>query len=287
MTEGPAPVFSPWPVSLWLLATMSFAALSASIAASLLSTSLILDLAALWPLAVIGLILIPIGLIRSGAKVAAPAVLLVWAFLGLGLHLLAPQILPSSAGDISSGVLSDEIGTAQASFAEVDRIDVGFAAQADLLELSMLREGGAVAPPEITPVVGDGRADLVVGQRENPGYFRFSGWSTTLDIGPAWELSVISPALTVDTRGATQVSLSATGTGTISLSAVGNPSDLELAGIFTLLVPRGLGIEVLGPADVPADWVTTSQGSAVPDAIASWLVIVADGSQVTVSYQGS
>lgn len=151
MTEEHSGGFSPWPISLWLLATLSFVALSASIAGNLLSISFVLDLTALWPLALIGLLLIPLGMLRHSARIAAPAVLLVWLLAGLALHLIIPDILPSSSGDAAVGIGTDTVSAAAVSFVELDQLSIAFQTQSDLLEVEMVRQGDpSLLPPSAT-----------------------------------------------------------------------------------------------------------------------------------------
>lgn len=285
MSDQPVPGDSPWPVALWLLFSMATVAIVVATVASLLSTTLILDLAALWPAAGLALLSLPLALLRRGVwRWFPPVILLVWLIAGLGLHLAAVGILPSAAGDIDIEVDAAEIGAARLTAGPVDVLVVDFSGGDTLASVSMNRRGGAVAPAVATPLVGDGRAEIVLTERDDPGLFQFEGWHLTLGGVASWELDLAATSLELSTEGVGQATIQASGAGSIALSSVDGDSVLDVTGVFDISVPRGVGVILDGDAATPTDWTRTERGLASPGDTA-WTLVVAGDSRVSVSYQ--
>jgi hypothetical protein len=285
VSERPAPGGSPWPVALWLLFSMATVAIVVAVAATLLSATLILDLAALWPAVALATALLPLALLRGGVwRFAPPLIFLLWLFTGLALHLSAFALLPSAAGDIEVGVTTDDVGTAQLTAGPIDSLEIDFSGGQELVSVTMRRRGGDVAPATATPLVGDGRAEIVLTERQDPGFFEFEGWQLHLgDVG-SWDLAVAASRLSIDTAGISQGSIMASGAGDIALSSVSNESILEVTGVFEVTVPRGVGVVLDGVATTPNDWTRTDRGLTAPGEVA-WTLIVSGDSRVTVSYR--
>ena len=284
MSDQPAPGDSPWPVALWLLFSMATVAIVAAVAAELLSSTLVLDLAALWPAVALAVLFVPLAFLRAGLwRWLPPLILLAWLLTGLALHLGGVTFLPSSAGDIDVDVRSDQIGTAQLTAGPVDSLAVAFDGGSQLAAVTMRRRGGDVAPAIATPLVGDGRAEIVLAERQDPGFFEFEGWMLHLGAVPLWELDLAASRLTVDTEGLSQGSIIASGSGEIVLSEVANESILEVTGVFDIVVPRGVGVVVDGLATTPNDWTRTERGLTAPGDL-GWTLIVSGDSRVSVSY---
>lgn len=284
MSDQPAPGDSPWPVALWLLFSMATVAIVVAVAAELLSSTLVLDLAALWPAVALAVLFVPLAFLRAGLwRWLPPMILLAWLLTGLALHLEGVAFLPSSAGDIDVEVRSDQIGTAQLTAGPVDSLAVAFDGGSQLAAVTMRRRGGDVAPAVATPLVGDGRAEIVLAERQDPGFFEFEGWMLHLGAVPSWELDLAASRLTVDTEGLSQGSIIASGSGEIVLSEVTNESILEVTGVFDIVVPRGVGVVVDGQATTPNDWTRTERGLTAPGDL-GWTLIVSGDSRVSVSY---
>ena len=132
--------------------TMATVAFVVAVVANLLSTTLILDLAALWPAIALALIMIPVALLRRGPwRWAPPMILLTWLLSGLGLHLNAVSILPSAVGDIEIGVDASNVGTAKLTAGPIEVLVVDFSGGETLTSVTMRRRGGGVAPAVATP----------------------------------------------------------------------------------------------------------------------------------------
>jgi hypothetical protein len=285
VNDKPAPGASPWPVALWLLFSMATFAIAVAIVAQLLSTTLILDMAALWPAVALGLVVVPVALLRRGFwRWIPPAILLAWLLAGLGLHLNAVSMLPSAVGDVEIDVDAAEVGTAKLSAGPIDVLAVDFDGGETLASVTMRRRGGRVAPAIATPLVGDGRAEIVLSERDDPGLFEFEGWQLSLGDVESWELDVAATSLEIDTAGVGQASIQASGAGSIALFPVDGESVLDVTGVFDISVPRGVGVVIDGEATTPNDWTRTERGLASPGAT-QWTVVVAGDSRVTVSYR--
>lgn len=277
---------SPWPVALWLLFSMAGVAIAVAIGAGLLSKSLILDLVALWPIAGLGFILTVVAAVRGGLwRWPPPLIWLAWLLTILGLHLGAFGLLPSAVGDISPEIAVDEVGAATLTAGPVDALSVAFSDRSELISVKMRRLGGGVAPASATQLVGEGRAEIVLTQRDDPGFFEFEGWDIDLGIVSTWELTLRSSDLSLDTSGIRQASMTVEGAGSVRLAGVPEASVLEVNGEFEITVPAGIGVVLDGIAATPTDWMTTGRGSTAPGDLV-WTVIVADGSNVSVAYQG-
>jgi hypothetical protein len=264
---------------------MSAVAVFVSIAASLLSFSLILDLAAMWPIVVLGIIFLILSLVRGGIwKWVTPLVMIVWILGTMGLHLAAMDFLPSAVGDLDLGVGTEEVGTAQLRAGPLGVVDLAFSDRSQLLTVDMRRRGGNVGPAQITPLVGDGRAEIVLAEREDVGLYRFEGWDVTLGIVESWEIDLAASRLEIDTTGARRATIRATGAGEIHLAEVPDESIVEVTGVFDVTVPRGVGVVLDGEATTPNDWSRTDRGLTAPGEVA-WTLIVSGDSSVTVSYR--
>jgi hypothetical protein len=272
-------------VALWLLFSMATVAIVVAIAAKLLSATLILDLVALWPAAAVGAVIVPVAILRGDLwRFAPPLVFLLWVLAGLTLHLTELALLPSAAGDLDVGLGVDEVGTAELTAGPIDSLQVDFSGGAELVSITMRRRGGDVAPPTATKLVGDGRAEIVLSERDDPGFFEFEGWQLHLgDVG-TWDLVLAAADLSIDTSGVGQASIQASGAGHVALSVVANESLLEVTGVFEVTVPRGVGVVLDGQATTPNDWTRTERGLTAPGDVA-WTLIVSGDSRVTVSYQ--
>ncbi len=285
MSNRPVPGESPWPVALWLLFSMATVALAVATLANLLSTTLILDLAALWPAGALALVVLLIAVFRRGAwRWGPPAILLAWLLSGLGLHLAAASFLPSAVGDVEVGVDATDVGTAKLTAGPIDVLTVDFTGGETLATVTMLRRGGAAAPAVATPLVGDGRAEIVLTERDDPGFFEFEGWQLSLGTVESWELDVAATSLEISTEGVRQASIQASGAGSIALSSVDGESVLDVTGVFDVSVPRGVGVVLDGEATTPNDWTRTDRGLTSPGD-PQWTLVVAGDSRVTVSYQ--
>lgn len=285
MNDQPAPGASPWPVALWLLFSMATVAIVVAVAASLLSTTLILDLAALWPAVALAVVVVPVALLRRGVwRWIPPAILLAWLLSGLGLHLTAVPLLPSAVGDIEIDIDVAEVGTAKLTAGPIDELTVDFAGGDSLASVTMIRRGGSVAPAVATPLVGDGRAEVVLAEREDPGFFEFEGWHLSLGDVDSWDLDLAATSLEIDTDGVAQASIQASGAGSIALSPVEGDSVLDVTGVFEISVPRGVGVVLDGEATTPNDWTRTERGVASPGDT-QWTLVVIGDSRVTVSYR--
>ena len=288
MSDRPTGGGFPWPVSLWLLATMAFAAVSVSVLGDVLSPSLLLDLAAFWPFLAVAVLTAVLGAVRGGGfRVVAPLAVIAWLATTMALHLSGASFLPSVVGRVTAGVGTEGIGAAEMVIGPVDAVEIGFAETDQLVTVTPTREGGDVAPAVVTPFVGDGRAEIVVAERPDPGYFLFSGWIMDLAVVDAWNLDIQANDLVLDTTRAVQVDLTAAGDGTLRLAEVAGPSVAVLTGGFDVIVPRGVGVIVEGEAATPRDWSDTERGSRSPEPDVRWTITVVGGSQVTVSYEGA
>ena len=287
MTVGPSGGGFPWPVSLWLLATMGFAALSVAIVGDVLSPSLLLDLVAFWPFGAVAVLAGMVGVLRGGApRVVAPVAVLSWMATTMILHLSGAAFLPSMAGGVDGGIGLEGIGAADVIVGPVEAVDISFTHADELVSVTTTREGGNVAPAVITPFVGDGRAEVVVTERPEPGYFLFSGWQMGLGVVDSWNVDVQSNEISLNTEGAIQVDITAAGDGVLTLTDLAAPSVAHLTGGFEVVVPEGVGVVIEGEADTPSDWVETGRGSRSPNPDVTWTIRVVAGSQVAVTYQG-
>jgi hypothetical protein len=285
MTEGSRRGLSAIP-KLWILPLGVLAGILYAVIDGVLSSALLLDLVAWWPVwAVLGLLVWLTGGRRLG-PVKLPGLVPLLAFGALVTflagHLQGWTVMPSATGTL----VGPEVG-------EVET--VALSARIDgTLELS----GGGSFVYVVAPIRWGGEVGLAQGFEEvsgttmrvslrpdpDSGLQAFRGWEVTLADEPAWDLE-LSGSVQADLTRLMVSGLDLGGEGTVALGGVTRATTVNVAGVFTILIPGDQAARVIGEADVPEDWVPEGDSWRAPVDGEGWVIEVSPGGQVVV--QGS
>lgn len=278
--ERPAPrgVTHTWIVPWGLGIGMVAAALAGQ-----LSRSLFLDLVAWWPVwLLLGLLWMAgrdrkIGAVRVSGIVPLVATAVVVLFL-VG-HLQGWSSMPSSAAVLVGPATGD---VEQAGLvAEVEgRVVVGSDATF-LYELTPIRWGGQVGIPEAVEESVESATTITLLPPAQPGLQQFAGLNLRLSPDPVWALD-LSGEVVADLGGLSISKAALTGNGRVVVGPVQFLSELVLEGEFTVEVPVGAPVRVVGQATVPTGWVSVEGGWHTPQTTDGWLITVAPGSSVVI-----
>lgn len=254
-----------------------------ALATGILSRALLVDLVSLWPGALLTVATVPPvwAARRRSHRVQAipPLVLFTWLVLGSAAHLAGWALLPSSAAELVGPATADG---PVALTVTVDGRMVVTAGGGDWLYLvRFLRRGGPVGVP-VAEEQGD---PLTVTVRGEPGgtWFQFAGWQIELSPDPRWTLN-FDPgdgSADVDLRGLDVDKVRVSGSGALWLGE--GAGTVEVAGTYTISVPTGAPVRVVGAATVPDDWLPTSDGWRSPVDGPGWQIQVLEGAAVAMA----
>lgn len=254
---------------------MTVAALGLGIVGRILSPSLVLDLVALWPLAVLAVPAIFLGLAGGRRRALAPLVLLSWLFVGVGLHLGSFTGLPSAAAAVDIDVSGADSGRLALSAA-----DVTVSVRAGPFSIRPQPIGGIGGVPVVEQVAGGTAVSLTVtDDRTRSEWFRFGAWDMDVPVGTAWDLRLSARSVDADLSEVSVVRAQIVAeVGTVRLGEVGQETVVEVDGDVAVLVPTGSAVTVVGEASVPAAWTSTSSGATSPTDGVGWRIEVVGGS---------
>ena len=276
------------PLALWAATALSLIVLAALTARDLLLDALWLDLASWWPLwATAGWwwwvgARRRAGGWRSRAGRGSPLLVLAGLGLALTLHLAGWSPLPSSAADLSGPPSPTGEGPAVISVALGGELRLGTAADG-FYRVRLLRRGGPVGPPQVLATERDGVVRLEMGEREDPGWFRSSGWEVTVSPGVAWGVEAAAATMEGDLSGARLTALSLVGDGRLRVGEPFGQVPVRVEGEMLLEVPARASVEVIGRADVGPGWDFTADGRRfVGDGPGSYVIVTGDGARLQV-----
>lgn len=282
MTEG-APAPSRWPVGTWTALGVLVAGGAGAVAGDVLSPAFVLDLLALWPLAVPAVPLaVAASLRRRGGRfpAAAPLVLVTSLVVAAVLHIGGWTLLPSAEAAWTVPAAEDRV--AGASFTLDDGVlSLRAGASGSGLRVDPVRRGGDAAPPAGSFRRRGATLEVLVEEREDPGWFVFAGWKVTVPPGPEWDIDAAAPTVDIDVSALRLSRLDVVGSGRVVLGGV--PAPVTVAGDVTVVVPLGAPVVVTGEATVPDGWSATETGwqspgvDGVPDG-GVWAVVAGGGS---------
>lgn len=287
MSPEPVPgVRSPWPVAAWAMVVLTVVAIWVAIGGDILSPVVVLDVLALWPVAAPSVLLLAVGLLRrkksSRGLAMAPLLVVTWLLLSLGLYLGEWDRLPSAVADVTGGPVAG-IGVADLSLeVEEGMVSVGSEATGALYEIHLPRSGGPTGPPDVVVVTGDGRTEVIGVERLDNRWYRFSGWEVILDPTPRWNLRLRGPDIDADASSLDLGRLDLEGAGRARIGTAGEDTSVLVDGRFTLTVPVGAAVEVVGAAEVPDGWQQTETGFLSNGTGPAITIQVDDGSSVRI-----
>ncbi len=283
---APEPDRSPWPFVAAGLAAILAMGTALGVGAGIFSPSVWIDLVALWPIPVLGLVsglgTWLIGSRRRRHLAIVGLSVFTWLALGLALHLSAAPWLPVASADIAGPAL-DDLETARLAI-ELDTGRFTLAAGAGAAyEVSPLRTGGGVAAPLGYEQLRLSDLSVVVAPRPDPGAYRFGGWAILLNGSLTWSLDLSSPELEVDlTAVPVSTAVLESQSGRVVLGPpIGRPT-LTLGGTHTVVVPPSVPAAVTGAASVPDGWSTQGGSTVAPAGSDGWVIAVEPGASVAI-----
>ncbi len=268
---------------LWLLPIGILAGMLAATASGILSRSLLLDLAAWWPVWVVVLLIAVLihGRRMGRVRVAGLVPLLASAALGVFLagHLLGWSVMPSAVpGLVGPGTN----GYSEAALTAEIVGQVNVAAGSDFLyEVGAVRLGGEIGIPETVEQMEMSTISVVLDAPPDPGFYAFAGWDIVLSSAPTWAL-VLEGTIDADLSGLRLTDLRVTGDGIVTLGPADDVIPVLVVGDFGLIVADGVAVRIVGEATVPEAWQQLTDGWRSPTPGDGWVVSVSVGSSLTV-----
>lgn len=276
---------SPWPVAAWVLFGLALVGLGAGVAGSILSPTLVLDLVSLWPLAVPGVVALPLvrRFGRTHRQLALPPLLLLsWLVATLGLHAGGWAPLPSTSADWRGPELSGDDEVSLSVGLDGGSLEASAAASSVAYEIDVIPLGGEAGAPDVSELVEDGSIRALVAVRRDSAWFRFAGWRLRLTVGPRWSLDLAGAPLDADLAALDLDRLVLRGEGAVRLGTPARPAAVTVTGSFLVEVPASSAVRVVGSATVPAGWTEDAGGYRSPNTGAGWTVTVERGATLEI-----
>lgn len=269
----------------WILPVVALVLILALTAIGVFSRSIVIDLAAWWPVWLLLVIATFLARGRSWGRVRLGGLVAVLGVILLGLfvtgHILGWQAMPSASpqlvGPSPNAASTVALSARVQGKLDVHAVDTGF-----LYTVGPVRWGGEVGPPEAVEQVQGTNLTVRLDQVDDPGPYTFAGWDVALHQGPTWNLS-LGGRIDGELSQLRLIGLQLDGEGRVSLGTAAESVVVNVSGEFTISIPTGAPVRVVGEADVPADWVETGQGFESPAPGDGWVISVAEGALLTVT----
>lgn len=284
------------PRALWTAAGLAAVVLAAATVRDLLLDAFLLDVVSWWPAwAAAGVLWWTerrrraFGR-RSAAGTAAPLLVLAGLASVAALHLAGWSALPSSAADAAgpwpeppgAAVGRSAIGRAVISAVVPGELRLG-SGEGGFYQVSLLRRGGPVGPPAVSSSTADGVIRLEARERDDPGWFRSSGWRVTVSPDTAWGVEAEAQVVEGDLSGVRLSALSLTGDGRLRVGEPHGQVPVRVEGEMVLEAPARASVEVIGRAEVGPGWDFTPDGRRFRgDGPGSYVIVAGDNARLTV-----
>ncbi len=271
----------------WILPVLALVVILALTALGIFSRSIVIDLAAWWPVWLLLVIATFLARGRRWGRVRLDGLVAVLGVAMLGLfvtgHILGWQAMPSASpllvGPSPNAASTVALSARVQGSLEVDAVDTGF-----LYTVGPVRRGGDVGPPEAVEQVQGTNLTVRLDQVDDPGPYTFAGWDVALHQGPTWNLS-LGGRIDADLSRLRIIGLQLDGEGRVVLGTAADTVVVNVSGEFTLSIPEGAPVRVVGEAEVPGDWDETSQGFESPTPGDGWVISVAETASLTVTHR--
>ena len=287
----------------WGLIGAAMAILAVGVAIRLLSPAIFLDIGALWP---IGAALLALGWVirkiwpatRLAQVPVTPLVVFTWLVLSVSLHFTDLGSLPSRSADLR-GPSVDQVGLSTLAVQMREgrlTVSTGMGPSAYLVE--MTRRGGGAGIPVAVESAGERGGEITITDVRDPlpfdldlpvrdnAWLRSAGWRVGLHPEPAWNLTLAAPEVFLDLRTIQLIGLAVAGEGEIRVGATSRPTEMVLSGTFTIEVPEGVPVEVLGAAIVPEEWTVDGDMAWFGERGAGWDITVLEESSAQILTTG-
>lgn len=257
----------PFTVAAWILVVALVVAGAAGVLGDILSPSLVVDLAAMWPFLAVAVLLGALvawrGKSRRSGAVLPLAILTVLVLAG-ALHIGGWDRLPSATARLS-GPAAAEMSRPTELVAQISGELVVEAKNGDTAyRVDPILRGGAAGVPRATETSVDGDMSISLEAAEDtPAWYSFAGWHIGLDPNVTWRL-VLNGDIEADLTALVLSSAAIAGSGSLRLGQPPDDVSVILAGDFDVTVPAGSAVVVDGEANVPSSWEEVGGGSASP-----------------------
>lgn len=280
----------------WGLIGAVVAILAVGVAIRLLSPAILLDIGALWP---IGAALLAMGWVtrkiwptmRLAHAPVTPLVIFTWLVFSVSLHFTDIGLLPSRSADLR-GPPVEQIGhSTLAVQMREGGLTVSTGTGPSAYQVQMTRRGGGAGLPLAVESEGDHGGEITIIDTRDPlpfdldlplrdnAWLRSAGWKVGLHPDPTWNLTLAAPDVSLDLRSIRLAGLAVAGEGHIKVGATSTPTKIVLSGSFTIEVPAGVPVEVLGAAIVPEEWMVEGDMAWFGERGAGWdITVVEEGS---------
>ena len=288
----------------WGLIGAVLGIIAAGVAIRLLSPAILLDVGALWP---IGAALLALGWVtqkiwpttRLALVPVTPLVVFTWLVFSVSLHFTDIGSLPSRSADLR-GPPVDQVGfSTLAVQMREGRLTVSTGTGPSAYQVEMTRRGGGAGMPLAVESPGDRGGEITIIDVRDPlpfdldlpvqdnAWLRSAGWTVGLHPDPTWNLTLAAPEISVDLRSIRLAGLAVAGEGDIKVGGAPRPTEMVLSGSFTIEVPAGVPVEVLGAAIVPEEWTVEGDTAWFGERGAGWeITVMEEGSAQILTTSG-
>jgi hypothetical protein len=267
----------PVTVAAWILVVALVIAVAFGVSTGILSRSLVVDLAALWPLFVVALIVgLAARLLRKSRRAGAilPLSLFTALVLAGAIHLEGWEQLPSASVRLVGPDPSVLSGPTEL-VAQISGDLTVSATDTAAYVVEPVARGGPVGVPQATETSVDSALSIrIEADPEAPSWYTFSGWEIGINPAVAWRL-VLNGQIDADLTAITLSSAAIAGSGLIRLgSPPAEGASVIVAGDFEVIVPAGVPVTVAGDANVPDGWETDGERTRAPVDGTGWSISV-------------
>lgn len=271
----------PVTVAAWILVVALIGAGAFGVFGGILSPSIVIDLAAMWPLLLVIVIVgVVVRLVGKSRRAGAILPLTVFSVLLLGaaLHLGEWDRLPSASARLA-GPDPQSLSDPTELLIQLSGELAIRAADGPAYVVEPIVRGGRVGVPQATETSVDGAMSIrIEADPEAPAWYRFAGWDVRLSPAVTWRL-VLNGTIDADLTALTLSSAAIAGSGLLRLGPPPQEgASVIVAGDFDVVVPSGSAVTVSGDADTPSNWVGEGETKRSP--------VSAAGGQWSISVQG-
>lgn len=283
----------------WGLIGAVLAILAVGVAIRLLSPAIFLDIGALWP---IGAALLALGWVtrriwpvtRLAHAPVAPLLVFTWMVFSVSLHFTDIGALPSRSADLKGPPVEQMGFSTLAVQMREGRLTVLTGSGPSAYQVEMTRRGGGAGIPLAVESTGDRGEEITIIDVRDPlpfdielpvqdnAWLRSSGWRVGLHPDPTWNLTLAAPEVSLDLRSIRLAGLAVAGKGAIKVGGMSGPTRMVLSGSFTIEVPPGVPVEVLGAAVVPEEWTVDGDRAWSGERGTGWDITVMEESSAQI-----
>lgn len=277
----------PFTVAAWILVVALIVAGVAGVLGDILSSSLVVDLAAMWPLLALAIVLGTLVALRGKSRrsgAVLPLAILTGFVLAGALHIGGWDRLPSATARLT-GPPVGEMSQPTELVAQISGELVVSAQNGDAAyRVDPILRGGAAGVPRATETSVDGDMSIRLEAAEDtPAWYSFAGWRIGLDPNVTWRL-VLNGNIDADLTTLVLSSAAIAGSGSLRFGQPPGDVSVILAGDIDVTVPAGSAVVVDGEANVPSSWEQVAEGSASPAAAddGAWRISVQGDATPTI-----